>query len=69
MKILLINGSPHEKGSTYRSLDEARKVLESQGAECEIVWLSNKAVNDCVGCGACRKLECRCVYDNDIVNE
>ena len=69
MKILLINGSPHEKGSTYRSLDEARKVLESQGAVCEIVWLSNKAVNDCVGCGACRKLDCKCVFDNDIVNK
>lgn len=69
MKILMINGSPHEKGSTYRSLAEAKAVLEAEGAECEILWLTNKAVNDCVGCGACRKLDCKCVFDGDIVNE
>ena len=69
MKILLINGSPHETGSTYRSLVEAKNVLESEGAQCEIVWLSNKAVNDCIGCGACRKLDMKCVFDTDIVNE
>ena len=69
MKILLINGSPHEKGSTYRSLCEAKNVFETEGADCEIVWLSNKAVNDCVGCGACRKLDCKCAFDGDIVNE
>ena len=69
MKLLLINGSPHENGSTYRSLLEAKNILEAEGAECEIVWLSNKAVNDCIGCGACRKLDCKCAFDNDIVNE
>lgn len=69
MKLLLINGSPHEKGSTYRSLSEAKQVLESEGAECEIVWLSNKPINDCIGCGACRKLESRCAFGGDIVNE
>ncbi len=69
MKILMINGSPHEHGSTYRSLKEAEKVLSNEGFECEIVWLGNKAVNDCVGCGACRKLETKCVFDGDIVNE
>ncbi len=69
MKILLINGSPHEHGSTYRSLTEAVRTLEAEGAECEIVWLGNKAVNDCIGCGACRKLDAKCVFDGDIVNE
>ena len=68
MKILMINGSPHENGSTNRSLLEAKAVLEQEGAECEIVWLGNKAVNDCIGCAACRKLDCRCVFDDDIVN-
>lgn len=68
MKILMINGSPHEHGSTYRSLTEAKNVLVAQGAECEILWLGNKAVNDCIGCAACRKLDCRCVFDDDIVN-
>ena len=69
MKILLINGSPHENGSTYRSLEEAKKVLEGEGAECEIIWLGNKAINDCVGCAACRKLDNKCAFGDDIVNE
>ncbi len=69
MKILMINGSPHQHGSTYRSLTEAKNTLEAEGIECEIIWLGNEAVNDCVGCGACRKLDCKCVFDNDIVNE
>ncbi len=69
MKILLINGSPHEKGSTFRSLSEAKNTLESEGFECELLWLQNKSVNDCIGCGACKKLEGKCVFDGDIVNE
>ena len=69
MKILMINGSPHEHGSTYRSLLEAQNTLLEDGAECEIIWLGNKAVADCIGCGACRKLDCKCVFDGDIVNE
>ena len=69
MKILLINGSPHKNGSTYRSLKEATSILEAAGAECEIVWLGNKAINDCIGCGACRKLDSKCAFDGDIVNE
>lgn len=68
MKILLINGSPHENGSTNRSLLEAKIVLEAEGAECEILWLGNKAVNDCIGCAACRKLDNKCVFGDDIVN-
>ena len=68
MKILLINGSPHEHGSTNRSLVEAKNILEAEGAECEIFWLGNKAVNDCIGCGTCRKLENKCVFDDDIIN-
>ena len=34
MKLLLINGSPHENGSTYRSLLEAKNILEAEGADC-----------------------------------
>ncbi len=69
MKVLLINGSPHEKGSTHRSLSEAERILEHEGIEHEMIWLGNKAVNDCIGCAACRNLDCRCVFDDDIVNK
>ena len=36
MKVLLINGSPKEKGCTYRGLVEVAGVLEKEGIETEI---------------------------------
>ena len=31
MKVLLVNGSPHQKGSTYTSLMEVSRTLEEEG--------------------------------------
>ena len=39
MKVLLINGSPHEKGCTYTSLSEVAKTLEENGIGTEIYWI------------------------------
>ena len=35
MKVLLLNGSPHEKGCTYTALREAADMLEQCGVETE----------------------------------
>ena len=35
MKVLLLNGSPHEKGCTYTALREAADALEREGIETE----------------------------------
>ena len=37
MKVLLINGSPHEKGCTYTALHEMEKVFRESGVETELV--------------------------------
>jgi len=69
MKILLINGSPHEKGCTYTALTEIEKTPHEEGLETEIVQLSTAPIRGCTGCGACAKMKCnRCVYDDDMVN-
>jgi len=69
MKILLINGSPHEKGCTYTALTEIEKTLHEEGLETEIVQLGTAPIRGCTGCGACAKMKCnRCVYDDDMVN-
>mgnify|MGYP000721383377 CR=1 FL=1 len=39
MKVLLINGSPHAKGSTYTALHEMEKVFTENGIEAEIVHI------------------------------
>ena len=39
MKVLMVNGSPHEEGCTYTALEEVAKALEKAGVETEIMWL------------------------------
>jgi len=68
MKILLVNGSPHEKGCTYTALAEVAKTLNAEGIETEIFHIGNEPISGCRGCGACKKLKLgKCVVD-DIVN-
>ena len=68
MKVILVNGSPHEKGCTYTALDEVAKTLREEGAEAVHFWIGNQAVRGCIGCRRCDELH-RCVFDDDKVNE
>jgi len=63
MKVLLINGSPHENGCTYTALKEVSKTLEQEDIETEIHWIANKPAYGCTACGGCQKLG-KCVYDD-----
>lgn len=67
MKVLLVNGSPHEKGCTYTALCEVEKALNKNGVETEIFHIGKKPIGGCMGCAACAKLG-KCVQD-DLVNE
>lgn len=67
MKVLLVNGSPHEAGCTYTALSEVGEALRAEGVDTEMIWLGNKPVEDCIACGKCRGLG-KCVFD-DVVNE
>ena len=68
MKVLLVNGSPHEKGCTYTALCEIAKELNNADVETEIFWLGKNAVRGCIGCGGCAKNNGRCVFDDDVAN-
>lgn len=65
MKVLLINGSPHEHGCTYTSLKEVADTLEQNGVSTEIHWIGNGDVPGCRGCGYCKK-KGKCVIDDDV---
>ena len=67
MKVILINGSPHENGTTYRALYEVATSLKENGVDYEIITVGNKKVVGCDVCGACSKLG-KCIKD-DVVNE
>lgn len=67
MKVLMLNGSAHQKGNTYDSLLEIGKTLEQEGIEYEIFQMGGAPVRDCIGCGKCN--ENGCIFDDDKVNE
>ena len=37
MKVLLVNGSPHQKGCTYTALSEVAEALHNEGIESAAV--------------------------------
>lgn len=55
MKVLLLNGSPHEHGCTYTALEEIRKTLEADGVQAEIFWIGNTPIGGCIACKSCYK--------------
>ena len=67
MKVILVNGSPHEKGCTYTALAEVAGILAEEGLAAQIFQLGSDAISGCTDCGACFTLG-RCVID-DKVNE
>lgn len=67
MKVLLVNGSPHEKGCTYTALEEVAKALNAEGIETEIFHIGTKPLSGCIACKKCQSLG-RCVF-SDSVNE
>ena len=67
MKVLLVNGSPNEKGCTYTALQEVGRTLEGLGIEAETFWIGKKPIGGCIACHKCRDIG-RCVF-NDVVNE
>lgn len=67
MKVLLINGSPNEKGCTYTALSEIADQLKKEGIESEIYYIGCKPITPCRACRACAKIG-RCVI-KDAVND
>ena len=68
MRVLIINGSPRQKGNTSIALTEIAKQLEKLGIESEIVWIGNKPVRGCIACNMCKDKPGACVFDDDVCN-
>ena len=67
VRVLLLNGSPHEAGCTCTALGEVGAALEREGVETELVWIGKQPIAGCVACGACGKTG-TCVFREDGVN-
>lgn len=66
MKVLAINGSPHETGCTYTAISMLAEELNKSGIEVEVVQLGKAPIQGCTACGGCKNTG-RCVFD-DVVN-
>ena len=67
MKVLLINGSPNEKGCTYTALNEIAKIFNQEDIETDIYYIGLDPIAPCRACRACAKLG-ECII-KDKVNE
>lgn len=67
VKVILINGSPHEKGCTFTALNEAAQQLGKNGIETQMYWIGTDPISGCLACRACTKTG-KC-FINDKVNE
>lgn len=68
MKVILVNGGPHQDGCTNLALEEVERILKENCIETERLWLGNKAIGGCIGCNHCINTNDRC-FMNDVVNE
>ena len=68
MKVLLLNGSPHVAGTTFRALSEVARTLNECGIETEIITVGNKRISGCVACKGCVESGV-CVRDDKTVKE
>lgn len=67
MKVLLINGSPNEKGCTFTALSEVENTLKKHNIETEMLYLGKRPISGCTACMACRETG-KCVI-KDLVPE
>jgi len=64
MKVLLVNGSPHEKGCTYTALLEIAGSLDKNGIETEIFHIGVAPISGCMACGLCIRKGICVIKDN-----
>ncbi|MGN0292637.1 MAG: flavodoxin family protein [Lachnospiraceae bacterium] len=65
MKVILVNGSPNQRGCTYRALQEIAGTLSQEGIDSEIFWLGKKPLNGCLACWHCGETG-ECVFDDAV---
>lgn len=65
MRVLLINGSPRERGNTSLALNEVSKTLQGEGIDTLTVQLGKQAVQGCIACGMCGRTG-KCTYNDDL---
>jgi multimeric flavodoxin WrbA len=64
-KVLVLNGSPRQKGNTAHLIEKLRKALIEKGHEVVVLELNDLDIKPCQGCFWCyRGFPLRCVQDD-----
>jgi multimeric flavodoxin WrbA len=58
MRILGINGSPHDEGNTGYALRYGLSLAEQEGVATQYVWLGDRQIGPCKACFACIHGDC-----------
>lgn len=64
-KILVLSGSPRKGGNSDLLSDQFVLGAKEAGNQAEKIFISNKKINYCVGCGTCQE-EKNCVLQDDM---
>ena len=67
MKVLLINGSPHNNGNTFKQLRIMEDCFKEKNFEVEWFHIGAQMVRGCIGCDSCADTY-RCVFQDDCCN-
>ena len=70
MKVIAINGSPHQQGNTWFALKTAGETLISEGIDFEIIHVGHLALHGCIACKKCREnKDGKCSIRTDKLND
>ena len=67
MKVLLINGSPHQAGNTYQTLQIIGEQMHRHGIDSEVFQLGSGKIRGCMGCDGC-EAAFHCAIEDDCCN-
>ncbi len=65
-KVLVLNGSPREKGNCSMLTDQVKKGAEEVGAVVKAYHLNSMKIHPCNACNACLKSKGVCVIKDDM---
>ena len=69
MKVIAINGSPHQKGNTWFALKTAGDALIHEGIGFEIIHAGHQAIHGCIACKCKENKDNTCSIRNDSLND
>lgn len=65
-KGIVLLGSPRKNGNTSLLADEFIRGTEEAGNQAERIFIRDKNINGCIGCGACQRNGGQCVQKDDM---